>query len=99
MIKNTLIKSASRITLLTAAAGMAFAPIAAQADTRAGDNAPVYATQGTAQPGADRDDDGEGIVGIPTLFAALFAAAVAAGTIVVIDDAGDEDDLDQSPGT
>jgi len=100
MIKTQMIKTTSRLTVMAAAAGMAFAPIAAQANTRAADNAPVFAAQATAQPGTSRDDDdGEGLVGLPSVFAALFAAAAAAGATVVVTDAGDEDDLDQSPGT
>lgn len=106
MTKTPWIEMTTRLMGSAAAAGLVFAPIAAQAaqadapaNTRAGDNAVVYAAEPVSAPGTDRDDDdGEGIVGIPTAIAALFATAATAGTIVIVDEVSD-DDNDQSPGT
>ncbi len=94
-----MMKSMSRLMVTAAAAGMAFAPVAAQANTRAGDSAPVYTAQSSetsAQPGTNRNADGENIAGVPALIGALLAAAAAAGVIVIV---ADDDDDDQSPGT
>ena len=90
-----MIKTMSRLMVTAAAASMAFAPIAAQANTRAGDNAPVYSTQ-TAQPGMARAADGEEMRGGSSIILALLAAAAVIGGIIVA--AGNDDD-DQSPGT
>ena len=87
-------KFVSRALVTAAAATMAFAPIAAQANTRAGDNAPVY-TNTVAQPGTARDAEGENIKGTPGILLLLFAAAAAIGGIIVIADSGDDG---QSPG-
>jgi hypothetical protein len=75
---------------------MAFAPIAAQANTRAGDNAPVYTAETTAQPGMAREAEGESLRGTPGIIIALFAAAAAIAGIVAV---ADNDDNGQSPGT
>lgn len=90
-----MIKTTSRLLVATAAASMAFTPIVAQANTRAGDNAPVYTSQ-SAQPGTARDAEGEGVRGGSSIILALLAAAAVVGGIIVA--AGNEDD-DQSPGT
>ncbi len=91
-----MIKTVSRLAVTAAAAGMVFAPIAAQANTRAGDSAPVY-TSTAAQPGLDRAADGEEIRGGGTgIVLLLLAVAAAIGGIVV---AADNEADDQSPGT
>ncbi len=90
-----MIKTTSRLLVTVAAASMAFAPIAAQANTRAGDNTPVYSTS-NAQPGTARAADGEELRGTPGILIALLAAAAAIAGIVVL--AGNDSD-DGSPGT
>ena len=86
-------KLASRLAMTAAAASMAFAPIAAQANTRAGDSSTVYSASAVSQPGIGRDADGEALEGTPGILAILFLAAAVAGIIIIIDD---EDN--QSPG-
>ena len=91
-----MMKTVSRAMVTVAAAAMAFAPIAAQANTRAGDNAPVYTNSSVAQPGAGREAEGEELRGTPGIVIALLAAAAVIGGIVAVaDDEGD----DVSPGT
>ena len=90
-----MMKSISRLTVTVAAASMAFAPIAAQANTRAGDNAPVYTSQ-SAQPGMAREAEGEEMRGGGATILLLLAAAAAIAGIVI---AADNEDDDQSPGT
>ena len=90
-----MMKTMSRLMVTAAAASMAVAPIAVQANTRAGDNAPVYTSE-TAQPGLGRAAEGEEVRGGSTIILALLAAAAAVGGIIVA--AGNDAD-DQSPGT
>ena len=89
-----MMKTMSRVMVTAAAASMAFAPIAAQANTRAGDNAPVYTSE-TAQPGLNRSAEGEELRGTPGVLIALLAAAAAIAGIVTL---ADNEDDDQSPG-
>ncbi|MEE4200913.1 hypothetical protein [Erythrobacter sp.] len=100
----------SKLLLTAGAAGMAFAPIAASANTRANDNtrasenAPVFVSGGSVEPGLGRDAEGEGVVGVPIglLFAAAAATAAVIATVVVVTDDENNDpapDPDQSPGT
>lgn len=91
-----MIKLTSRLMVATAAASMAFAPIAAQANTRAGDSAPVYTAETTAQPGMARDAEGENLRGTTGIVITLLAAAAAIAGIVTL---ADNEDDDQSPGT
>ncbi len=88
-----MIKSISRTMMAAASIGLVFAPVAAQANTRAGDSAQVYTSGAVSQPGVGRSAEGESLVAPGFLFAIL-AALIAAGVIVLIDDGGD-----QSPGT
>ena len=88
-----MMKTMSRLMVTAAAASMAFAPIAAQANTRAGDNAPVYTSE-AAQPGMARDAEGEEMRGSSTILLLLAAAAAIAGIVI----AADNEDDDQSPG-
>lgn len=91
---------ASRIAMTTAAACMVFSPIAAQANTRAGDSGAIYSRNALSQPGFARaakglgiaNDDDDDDLGLLLLYVLGGAAVIAA--IIVIDD---EDD--QSPGT
>nr|WP_298925182.1 hypothetical protein [uncultured Erythrobacter sp.] len=92
-------KLATRITVAMAAASMAFTPIAAHANTRAGDSGSVYGAEASSAGaifGSVYDD--EEIAGLwgdlSTLIAALLAAAAIAGVIIIVDDSDD-----QSPGT
>lgn len=90
-----MMKAMTRVMMTAAAASMAFAPIAAQANTRAGDSTPVYTTASVAQPGMGREAEGESLRGSGILLAILAAAAII-GAIVVV---ADTEDNGQSPGT
>jgi hypothetical protein len=72
-----------------AAAGLVMTPIAAQANTRAGDSAKVYSVS-NAQPGVGRATEGEGIVGagvgIGELFALFMVGMWVTGIVVVAAD-------------
>ena len=91
-----MMKAMSRVLVTAAAASMAFAPIGVQANTRAGDSAPVYTSASQAQPGMGRDAEGEEIVGGPGIVIAIFAAAAVIGGIIAV---ADDEDEGQSPGT
>jgi hypothetical protein len=88
-------KLATRLAVSAAAASMAVMPIAAQANTRAGDNAAVYSTS-AAQPGVGRAAEGEDAKsGFGIILGLLAAAAIIGGVFF----ASDSDDNGQSPGT
>lgn len=93
-------KLATQITVAMAAASMAFTPIAAHANTRAGDSGSVYGAEASSAGaifGSVYDDDDEvaGLWGdLSTLIAALLAASAIAGVMIIVDDSDD-----QSPGT
>lgn len=89
-----MMKTASRLTLIAAAALTALLPVAAQAGTRAGDSGAVYsfAAQGVAGAVEEDDDDDDGAFILIFLSA---AAAIVGGIILAID----SDDDGQSPGT
>lgn len=89
-----MMKTVSRALVTAAAVSMAFAPIAVQANTRAGDSTPVYTTS-VSQPGLGREAEGESAKGASGILLAIFAAAAAIAGIVVV--AGGDDG--QSPGT
>ncbi len=93
-----MMKTLSRALMTVAAASLTFAPIAAQANTRAGDNGPVFTGKAASQPGLARSAEGEDIIGSGVL-AAIIAALIAAGIIIIIDDDDDQSPDDQSPGT
>ncbi|QFT75987.1 hypothetical protein [Erythrobacter sp. THAF29] len=88
----------SRIAMSAAAACMVVAPIAAQANTRAGDNGTIYSGNAVSQPGLGRDVSGENLVndgdGLAAILLAILGGAAVIVAIIIIDD---EDD--QSPGT
>ena len=91
-----MMKTVNRMILTAAAASMAVLPVAAQANTRAGDSNAIYSA---AAPGLGRDAEGEEIGGGIGILVAIFAAAAAvAAAAVVADNAGSDDDS-QSPGT
>ncbi|QUL37651.1 hypothetical protein [Erythrobacter sp. JK5] len=83
--------------MTAAAASMALAPIAAQANTRAGDSSAIYSSSAFSQPGVDRAADGEDIVGTSGIFIIVFVTATIIGIILIADDDND-DDNNQSPG-
>ena len=89
-----MMKTVNRVILTAAAASMAVLPVAAQANTRAGDSGAIYSA---SAPGLGRADDGEevGGSGVGIILGILAAAAVIAGIIV----ASDSEDDGQSPGT
>ena len=88
-----MMKFASRLAMTAAAASMAFAPIAAQANTRAGDSSTIYSASAASQPGIGRSAEGESLEGTPGILVILFGAAAIVGIILIIDN---EDN--QSPG-
>jgi hypothetical protein len=88
-------KFATRMMMTAAAATMAFAPIAAQAGTRASDKGSVYSV---SAPGVGRAANGEeqdGGSASAIIIGLLAAAAVIAGIYFV----ADSNDNGQSPGT
>lgn len=90
-----MMKTVNRMILTAAAASMAVLPVAAQANTRAGDSGAIYST---SAPGLGRTADGEevgGGSGISIILAILAAAAVIGGIVY----ATDSEDDGQSPGT
>lgn len=89
----------SKVIMTAAAASLAFAPIAAQANTRAADSAPVYTSTSAAQPGLGRSDEGEAIVGVPGILIGIFAAAAVIGGVVIASSGDEDNDETQSPGT
>jgi hypothetical protein len=90
----TMMKIATRLVMAAAAASMAVTPIAAQANTRAGDNGSVYSV--AAAPGLGRAAEGESAKSGFSIILGLFAAAAIIGGIIL---ASSSDDKGQSPGT
>jgi hypothetical protein len=91
-MKNTF----SRLALATAALGMALSPVAAHANTRAGDAGVIYAAQSgsTSDPWIVGDDDEGGFwLDSRGILAIVLGAFAIAGMVVVVSD-GDN----QSPG-
>lgn len=86
-------KFMARALVGAAAAGMVFAPIAAQANTRAADNAPVYSVS-VAQPGMAREAEGENVRGGSVILLLLALAAAGVGIYTLVDS-----DNPASPGT
>jgi hypothetical protein len=88
-----MMKTASRMMMAAAAATMAIAPVAAQANTRAGDSGSVYSV---SAPGLGRSDKGESLTsGASIILGLLGFAAFVAGVYL----ATESDDKGQSPGT
>jgi hypothetical protein len=90
-----MMKTVTRMLAATAALGMAFAPIAAQANTRAGDNGTVYSV---SKPGLGRDGDGEAFVAFAPLLIAGFVVAAAVAAVATAASQESNDD-GQSPGS
>ncbi|MET4131836.1 hypothetical protein ABIE62_000952 [Porphyrobacter sp. MBR-155] len=94
-----MIKFAARSVMAAAAATMALAPVAAQANTRAGDSASVYRVS-ASKPGVGRAAQGESNsdreVNAETIIIALLATAAIIGAIIIAASSGDNN---QSPGT
>lgn len=83
-----------RMALGAAAAGLAFAPIAAEANTRAGDSARTYSAPVSA-PGTGRTAAGSRVAGGADIVALILVGLWASGVAFAVAD----DDPDQSPGT
>lgn len=90
-----MMKTATRMMMAAAAASMTVLPVAAQANTRAGDSGAVY-TSASAQPGLGRAAEGESVAGGLTIILALFSSALIIGGIILATESNDEG---QSPGT
>lgn len=88
-----MMKSVNRVILSAAAASLVVLPIAAQANTRAGDNGSVY---NVSAPGLGRAAEGESISDATGVVLALIATGLIIGGIYF---ATDSDDEGQSPGT
>lgn len=87
-----------KLTSTLAIAGLALAPIAAQANTRAGDSSSVYSSS-LSQPGQGRSVTGEGASGSGDIIAMVLLGLWASGIFIVAADiqfGGDDDN--QSPG-
>lgn len=91
-----MLRTLSRVIMTAAAASVAILPIAAQAETRAGDSGAVYSVS-SSQPGLGRSSEGESAIGGFGILLALLAAGLIATGIFFAADDGDDDD--QSPGT
>ena len=89
-------KIVSRVVLTAAAVTMAALPIAAQANTRAGDSGAVYSA---SAPGLGREAEGEELAGGFSLIVALIAAAAVIAGVITVSELSSDDDDDQSPGT
>ena len=91
-------KTVTRMMAAAAALGLVAAPIMAQANTRAGDNATAYSTS-NALPGLGRAADGEGQEeggnGAGLLLGVAAVGVIIAGVVV----AADSGNNDASPGT
>lgn len=103
-MKKAPFKSAlAKLALTAGAAALSFAPIAASAGTRAGDNATAY-TSAESQPGQGRAAEGEQLGAsapvyfvLAALFGAWATAFIAKSSDVLFEDE-DEDDGFQSAG-
>lgn len=96
-----MLKTVQKLMTALAATGLVLTPVAAHANTRAGDNAGFY-TGSQSQPGLGRTAGGERVGGgAGEIIALILAGLWAAGIVVVAADVGDDDDDDdnnQSPG-
>lgn len=89
-------KFTQKLMVTLASAGLVLSPVAAQANTRAGDSSTVY-TASQVAPGLGRSAEGEGFGGDKgDLIAALLVGLWATGIIVILLDLDDDDN--QSPG-
>ena len=103
MTKTPFKSALAKLALTAGAAALSFAPVAASAGTRAGDNATVYASA-ESQPGKGRAAEGEKLgASAPAYFilAAIlgtWATVFIAKSSDVLFDDEDEDDGFQSAG-
>lgn len=103
MTKTLLKPALAKFALAAGAISLSFAPVAANAGTRAGDNAPVYSST-QSQPGIGRAAEGEQLgAGAPVYFilAAIlgtWATVFIAKSSDVLFDDEEEDDGFQSAG-
>lgn len=91
-----MMKTVNRMFLTAAAASMAVMPVAAQANTRAGDSSATYSA---SAPGLGRTVSGEALGGeadAAGIILAILAAAAIIGGIIIASDSNDDG---QSPGT
>lgn len=107
MTKTLLKPALAKFALAAGAISLSFAPVAANAGTRAGDNAPVYSSANSStqsQPGIGRAAEGEQLgAGAPVYFilAAIlgtWATVFIAKSSDVLFDDEEEDDGFQSAG-
>ena len=89
-----MIRSVTRIVMTAAAASMALMPIAAQANTRAGDSGSVYSV--SAAPGVGRAAEGESISGVFSIILGLLGTAALISVAIF---ASSSDGDGQSAGT
>lgn len=90
-----MIKLATRLSITAAAASMAVLPIAAQANTRAGDSTVVY-TASASQLGVDRDEERKSSKRRFAIILGLLAAFLIGAGVSIAQDVNVDG---QSPGT
>ena len=91
-------KMTQNFLCVLAAAGLVLTPVAAQANTRAGDSASFYGGS-QSQPGLGRGAEGESLVGGGgDIIALLLVGLWLSGIVVIVADIGDDDNDNQSPG-
>lgn len=89
-------KFTQKLMVTLASAGLVFSPVAAQANTRAGDSSTVYSAA-QAAPGLNRSVEGEDFGGNKRDILVGFVLGLwTAGIIVILLDLDDDDN--QSPG-
>ncbi|MEP0189081.1 MAG: hypothetical protein ABJP70_04630 [Erythrobacter sp.] len=87
-----------KLTSIVAVASLSLAPVAAHANTRAGDSSTVYSSS-LSQPGQGRSINGESVSGSGDIIAMVLLGLWASGIFIVAADiqfGGDDDN--QSPG-
>jgi len=86
--------SVKRLIMTAAAASMVLTPVAAQANTRAGDSGSIYSVE--AAPGFGRSAEGEAARRGFNLGFGLFGLAIVVGGLILVFRSGNNN---QSPGT
>jgi len=90
-------KIAKNLMASLAATGLLLAPVAAHANTRAGDNSSFY-TSAQVQPGVGRSAEGEDLGGSGDIIGILLAGLWLTGIIVIVVNSDDDGNDNQSPG-